>query len=412
MIDENAEIIRKDGAVISVAISASVLYLENRTVIQDILRNCTERKKAEDSLRASETRYRKLFESTRDGILILEAETGLIIDVNPSLVDLLGLSREDLTGRKLSEIEVFKDSFSNKTRFEELLQKGSINYEHLILKTPNNRKVYAEFVSNIYDGSEQNVIQCNIRDITERLQAEAQTIEMETLERTNRAKSDLLANVSHELRTPLTSIKGFIETLIEPDVDWSKTQQLEFLRAANVETERLTLLIHDLLDMSRIDSGKMVLDKRIYQISEILRSAEAVLSAITAKHHLQQEIAQGIKAVKADKMRLTQVITNLVENAAKFSPENSDILIEANEVEDFLVISVADQGIGISPQCIGNLFNRFYQVQQAVTSKTRGTGLGLVICKGIIDAHEGKIWVESEEGKGSKFSFSIPISTL
>ena len=151
---------------------------------------------------------------------------------------------------------------------------------------------------------------------------------MEALNRVNLAKSELLANVSHELRTPLASIKGFIETLIESDVEWSKEQQKEFLQSANREADRLTLLIKDLLDMSRLDSGKMVLDKGLYPAAEILDSVSGVLSEITKKHCLQVIKPLNLTLIKVDKIRIGQVITNLVENAAKFSAEGSLITIE------------------------------------------------------------------------------------
>jgi signal transduction histidine kinase len=259
----------------------------------------------------------------------------------------------------------------------------------------------------VYQG--RPAVMAIIRDITERKQAEAKMVEMEALKQVNQAKSELLANVSHELRTPLASIKGFIETLIETDVKWSKQQQLEFLQSADIETDRLTFLIRDLLDMSRIDSGKMVLDKRSYPVSEILESASGVLSTITARHKLKIVQASDLPPVQADKVRIAQVITNLVENATKFSPEGSPVVIEIKAVDDSVIFSVYDKGEGMSQETIGNLFNRFFQVERAASGKTRGTGLGLAICKGIVESHGGKIWVESKFGKGSKFIFSIPI---
>jgi len=245
--------------------------------------------------------------------------------------------------------------------------------------------------------------------ITQRKQAEAKIIEMEALKRISQAKSDLLANVSHELRTPLASIKGFIETLLETDVNWSKKQQIDFLQSANKEADRLTFLIRDLLDMSRIESGKLTLDKRSCQVNEILESASGILSIITAKHKLEIKISLDLPPVQADKVRIGQVITNLVENATKFSPEASQIEIEAGLIEDKLIISVKDSGIGMIPAVVVGLFNRFYQANQVVSGKTRGTGLGLAICKGIVEAHGGKIWVDSQPGKGSKFSFNLPL---
>ena len=245
-------------------------------------------------------------------------------------------------------------------------------------------------------------------DVTERKEAQIKELQIETLAAANQAKSELLANVSHELRTPLTSIKGYIETLLEPDVNWTKQQQLEFLQMANRETDRLTFLIRDLLDMSRIDSGKMILDKHPYTINEILDSVSGVLSIITERHHLDIIHKSNIPAILVDKIRIGQVITNLVENATKFSEEGTPIIVQVQPDDYSVLFSVEDKGEGMSRETLDNLFNRFFQAHRVVTGKTRGTGLGLAICKGIVEAHGGNIWAESEQGKGAKFCFRLP----
>jgi PAS domain S-box-containing protein len=252
-------------------------------------------------------------------------------------------------------------------------------------------------------------VTCFTRDITEHKLAEAAALETESLKRLNKAKSELLANVSHELRTPLASIKGFIETLMATDVKWKRQQQMEFLESANKEADHLTLLIRNLLDMSRIDSGKINLDIQPYLFQDILDSAESRLKAVTQAHQLHITISPDLPPVRMDKMRIAQVITNLVENAAKFSPDGSTIEISAQKENDTLRVSVTDKGVGISSEGMKNLFNRFYQAESIVTGKTRGTGLGLSICKGIIEAHGGRIWAESIPGRGSIFSFSLPL---
>jgi signal transduction histidine kinase len=184
---------------------------------------------------------------------------------------------------------------------------------------------------------------------------------------------------------------------------------LDFLKSAYEETDRLAILIRDLLDISRIDSGRLNLDTRSYQISEILDSVHTILSVITAKHKLEIIQATDLPPLKADKLRIGQVITNLTENATKFSLEGTPILIQATRNDSNIVISVEDKGLGMNSEQISHLFTRFYQANPPVSGKTRGTGLGLSICKGIVEAHGGKIWVASQLGKGSKFSFSIPL---
>ncbi|HEX7475795.1 MAG TPA: PAS domain S-box protein [Dehalococcoidales bacterium] len=404
--------VHKSGKIVSLSTSATPILDKDGNLLgyRGSDTDITERQQAQETLKASEIRYRRLFESAKDGILIIDAQTGLIIDVNPFIIELLGFSYNAIVGKELWEIGFLKDIIASKERFEELIRTEFTRYEDLPLKNAEGRQMNVEFASNLYEVDHRKVIQCNIRDITTRKQIEAKTLEMEALKRINQAKSELLANVSHELRTPLASIKGFIETLIETDVKWSTRQQLDFLQSANKEVDRLTFLIRDLLDMSRIDSGKMVLDRRSYPVSEILDSASGVLSIITAKHKLEILVAADLSSIQADKVRIEQVIMNLVENATKFSAEGSPIVIEVKGADDNVIFSVEDKGEGISPKSIGNLFNRFYQAERVVSGKARGTGLGLAICKGIVEAHGGKIWVESQLGKGSKFSFSFPIT--
>jgi two-component system, chemotaxis family, CheB/CheR fusion protein len=276
----------------------------------------------------------------------------------------------------------------------------------------NNLDIWFEFNWNPIRNQHGSIIGVTsfVSDFTNRKQAEARLIEIEALKKISQAKSELLANVSHELRTPLTSIKGFIETLIETDVKWRKKKQLEFLKSANAQADRLTLLIKDLLDMSRIDSGKLSLDQRSYPVGEILDSVSGVLSVITEKHKLKIVQTPDLPPVQADKVRISQVIIDLVENATKFSAEGSEIVIEVKLDVGNVIISVQDNGIGMAPEVVAKLFDRFYQAQSVVEGKTQGTGLGLAICKGIMEAHGGKIWVESQQGRGSKFSFNIPVN--
>ena len=196
---------------------------------------------------------------------------------------------------------------------------------------------------------------------------------------------------------------------MEQDVKWSKEKQFEFLSEANRQTDNLTALIRDLLDMSRLDSGKFHVKKHDCTLDDLFQEARGRLIGVTQNHILQFEVVDGLSIFQADMNRLAQVIVNMVENAVKFSKNQSVIRIEAAVKENELIFSVTDQGIGMDEETLGKLFNRFYQAESVVEGKTKGTGLGLAISKGIIEAHGGKIWVESQPGKGSKFSFSLPL---
>ena len=240
-------------------------------------------------------------------------------------------------------------------------------------------------------------------------EAEATAREAEKLREVDRLRSELLANVSHELRTPLASIKGYASTLLRTDVKWSVKQQKDFLETIDSETDRLTKLINDILDMSRIEGGALKLRLEQNRVSEILGHIMSHLNILAENHQLKINIPKKLPAVLADEMRIGQVISNLVDNATKFSPTGSEINISAYRDKNKVVVSVTDHGKGMTKDITDKLFNRFYQAEDVVTGRKNGTGLGLAICRGIIESHGGKIWVESKVGVGSTFNFSLPV---
>jgi K+-sensing histidine kinase KdpD len=208
----------------------------------------------------------------------------------------------------------------------------------------------------------------------------------------------------------LTVIKGFATTLLRPNIRWSEKEQRDFLQNINQETDRLTHLISNLLDMSRLEAGAVSLERNSYQVSDILSSVRSRLDAITEHHKLRVEIPSGLPPVFADKTRIGQVLTNLIENAAKYSKKGSLITVGAESSDNIVVVNVADRGEGIPYELLDKVFERFYQREAVVAGRRDGIGLGLSISQAIVEAHGGKIWVESKVGKGSKFSFSLPVN--
>jgi signal transduction histidine kinase len=250
------------------------------------------------------------------------------------------------------------------------------------------------------------------RDITERKRLEEEIIQakvkIEALRQSERLKTDLLSMVSHELRTPLAIIKGYTSTFLRSSKEWSKEEKRGFLQDIDHEADYLAKLVGNLLDMSRLESGAMTLEKDWYGISEILEWADKKLEAVTKGHKVRVFIPSDLPNIFGDRIRIGQVLINLCENAAKYSAKGSQITIEAELVSDSVIISVSDEGEGISPQNLDKVFDRFYRVAGNYGSEA-GIGLGLSICRGIVEAHYGEIWAESQVGKGSKFSFSLPI---
>jgi len=222
-------------------------------------------------------------------------------------------------------------------------------------------------------------------------------------------RTELLASVSHELRTPLTSIKGLASTLTQEDVEWDSETQKDFLKIIDRESDILTHIVEDLMQMSQMESGIMTMHKSPSSISAVASQLSDHLKELMRNHEFEMNIPQGMPQIYADQIRIGQVITNLVSNAASYSEEGTRITLKAKSQNGSIVVSVSDQGIGIANQHIDMVFDRFYRLESGIARRRGGTGLGLAICKGIVEGHDGKIWVESKLGEGSKFSFSIPI---
>jgi K+-sensing histidine kinase KdpD len=223
-------------------------------------------------------------------------------------------------------------------------------------------------------------------------------------------RSQFLATVSHELRTPLASIKGYASTILQPDVAFDGETLLEFVQIIDKEADSLGRLIDELLVMSRLESGTLEVKCEYRSLNEVVTSIRDRLEHLSVKHRLRITVASDLPPVTIDEDRIREVITNLVENAVKYSPEGKEISIKGSRNGNEVIISVADSGIGIPQAYHEKIFDRFCQVNNALTGKRSGAGLGLCICRGIVEAHGGKIWVESEPGKGAKFSFSLPLA--
>jgi len=221
-------------------------------------------------------------------------------------------------------------------------------------------------------------------------------------------RTEFLANVSHELRSPLAVIKGSASSLLQPDVSFDEQAWREFLQSIDNDADNLSRLVEDLLIMSRLEAGALEVRRERRSFARVLESVEDRLDSLASKHRLQSDIPPNLPRVVVDDGRIGEVLTNLVENAVKYSEEGTQIRIEANPNCNEVIISVTDEGTGIPPELHQKVFDRFYQVENPQVRHRRGTGLGLSICRGIVEAHGGRIWVENKPEKGTKFSFSLP----
>jgi signal transduction histidine kinase len=224
-------------------------------------------------------------------------------------------------------------------------------------------------------------------------------------------KTGFLANVSHELRTPLSSIRSFSELLLSYEND--PAVQNEFLQIINSESERLTRLVNDVLDITKIEAGRMDWHMTPVDLAALLQDSARTYAMLIEEHDLvfRQELDDDLPMIYADRDRLQQVLGNMLNNAMKFT-ESGTITLSAARRGDEIRVSVVDTGVGIAREDHERIFEKFQQVGDTLTDKPRGTGLGLCICRDIIAYHQGRMWVESELGRGSTFTFAVPIPEI
>jgi len=381
-------------------------------IITGLVININKGKQNEASLIASEIRYRRLFESAKDGILILDAETGMIIDVNPYLINLLGFSEGQFIEKSIWDIGFFKDIVANQEKFLELQQMKYVRYDDLPLETASGRKINVEFVSNVYSAAHKKVIQCNIRDITERKKAEKELIKArDKAEESDRLKSAFLANMSHEIRTPMNGILGFAGFLKEPGL--SGAEQQEYIGIIEKSGLRMLNIINDLVCISKVEAGLMEINISAQNINEhieyLFHFFRPEVEAKGMKLFMNKSLSHEEAVVNTDHKKLLAILTNLVKNAIKYSDEGT-ISFGYQIKNGFLQFLIEDSGLGIPLNRQEAIFERFVQADISDTRAFQGAGLGLAISKAFTEMLGGKIWVESKEGTGSSFYFNIPFS--
>lgn len=391
-----------------------------------VIRDITESKRAEQQIRQLKEFNEYILTSLKEGIWVLDLE-GNTIYANPALSELSGYSLKELK-EKVKEMDLFTPEGQEiiKRENKKRLEGRSSSYETVLL-TKDGKKVPVLISGSPYyiDGQVKGTLGV-ITDISEIKKLERKLSQRheqlkkayQKLKALDELKSQFIATVSHELRTPLTSILSFSEILLKYDGD--KDTRREFLTIINKESQRLSELIDDILDLSKIESGRMEWHMDHISIKDVIKRAVDSMGVLCQRKGLQLrvDLPEGLPPVFADPEKILQVMQNLVSNAVKFTPEGGRIIIgaevmkgrRADDRTNFVKVSVSDTGVGIAPEKLKVIFEKFRQIGDTLTDKPKGTGLGLAICKEIIRHHGGKIWAKSQVGKGSTFSFTLPIS--
>jgi K+-sensing histidine kinase KdpD len=228
----------------------------------------------------------------------------------------------------------------------------------------------------------------------------------------DRLRSEVMATLSHELRTPLAAIKGYATALLLEEVNWPDAKRHEFLQLIDDECDNLQRMIADILDSSMIDVGQLVIEPQPIRLPRLAREIAEEMQRRTDRHHIVVDFPPDFPIIDADPLRIKQVIRNILDNALKYSPQGGLVVIRGELRPSDVVVSISDQGVGISPEDLIPLFEKYFRVKSPTGYHVPGTGLGLPVARGIVEAHGGRIWAESKVGQGTTLYFSVPRAGL
>jgi PAS domain S-box-containing protein len=431
-----AVFIARNGKSIAVEGNVNARYEGDKVIAtRGIFRDITERKRMEEDIRQSEESLKAYLESAPDGVYLSDLK-GKFLYGNRKAEEIIGYSREELIGKNFLEIDLLPKKYLAKAvRLLAINAMGkSTGPDEFELRVKDGRHIWVEINTTPIKQRGQAVAIGFVRDITDRKRVEkelktrnnelqsmteeliAQRQELiektEEVETANRVKSEFLASMSHELRTPLNAIIGFSELMIEEVTGEINAKQRQCLNDVLTSSQHLLNLINGILDLSRIESGKIEFRSENISLSKVIASLTRTMMPILQPRHqsLNVEIDKGLPLVYADEGRIAQVLLNLIENASKFTPDGGNLKVEATRDGLWCLVSVIDNGIGIREEDRERIFEPFSRLDETLVKERGGTGLGLALVKQIVEKYSGKIWVESEYGKGSRFNFTLPLA--
>ncbi|MCS6937436.1 MAG: PAS domain S-box protein [Candidatus Bipolaricaulota bacterium] len=395
---------RKDGNLVWVLENVHLLKEKDGPVLQGTIVDITERKRAEEALklsqerlRASEERYRDLVEHANDAIYTLD-NYGRFTSFNRKAEEITGYKLSEVLGHPYTILLRGRERTKARRAFIKNLR-GEVNITEITIQRKDGSRAVLELSSRpIWRDGRVVGVQGIARDVTERKNLEE-------------LQNEFVSTVSHELRTPLTSIKGYVDLILSGDAGPLSPEQEEFLQIVAQNTTRLTHLINDLLDIQKLESGRIEFEFSEFALEELLKEISQAMRVQAEQKGLnfRTELDSGL-LVRGDRERLAQVFQNLLSNAIKYTP-SGEVVLTARRREEAIMVSVSDTGIGMSEKDLQRLFQKFYRSENPYVRKVGGTGLGLAITKAILDRHNAKIEVVSQVNQGSTFTVWLPALT-
>ena len=378
----------KEGKTITVFASRNIISFNEVKALMVSIHDITEKELAERKLKESEEKYRKLMELANDPIILIDYEKDLILEANKKAQELLEIHPSKNRYVKHSEIHPREAYKEHMKIIKEAVKKGSLTYE-TITKTKSGKTIRTEVSSTVLNLDHKTIVQCIFRDVTKQKQLE-------------NLKTEFLSVAAHELKTPITTIKLMLDALrrkgeVNPDS--------KYIQTLDRKINHLTKLINELLDISRIETNKLNLQFEIFDITKAIKEVVEKMQFIAGGRKLIFAERKKINAY-GDEERIERVLVNLITNAISHSKENTKIKISVLSKNKEILVSVKDQGEGISKENLKKIFDRFFQ--HRTHGEKTGFGLGLYIAREIVEQHNGKIWVKSKPGIGSTFYFMLP----
>jgi signal transduction histidine kinase len=374
----------------------AVVAVKNARLYEQLMREEKETARLYQSVLEKSNELEAILRGIGDSVIVIDPQLRLLM-MNPIAARIFRVLKVPQPGVRLPEI-VSNEALLALAR-DTLTDIEAPLIRELSLQGDGDRAQIYQALASPVRGAHDEVrgVVMVMRDITSQKEIE-------------RMKSDFLSVVSHELRTPLHSIKGFVDIILMGKTGQISDLQRDFLTTVKQSTASLQRLIDDLLEFSRMEAGQIKLRPQMISVYDVAAKVVEQLSPLAqeGKLALVNEVSEAVPLVEADPMRIEQVLTNLVSNAIKFTPAEGSVTIRAEDTGDQVRVSVKDTGIGIPEAEQGKVFERFYQVDSGATRSYRGAGLGLTICKFIVEYHHGRIWVESKPGEGSTFHFALP----